>query len=207
MIFRDDLIRKHPSSHSKPRGFTLIELLVGIGVSSILIIGLFQLLSDLSILREQFQSASIASHQRVALNRFFSQDLLGSPRTEPEFEGASKEFYRTVPIYDPNKNMTLETRVHYYVESTQKEQHLKREIKWVDLNDRYHSKITLLRADYITLSYRAENGEWQNRTASGDAKTIALKVEWDDNGIVFPVTNKKSDSEDDDDLPGAQPGT
>lgn len=174
-------------------GFTLIELLVGIAVSSLLLVALFQLLSDLTTLRESFRRRSHNSHQRTALNRLLTQDLLGSPVKKSDFRGATKEFYRTVPTYDTEQNMTLETRVHYYVRSTGPKQELHREIKWMDLTEKYHSDKHLLTANSIKFSYLPKDGAWRGRTGGEESTTIALRISWDDTSLTFPVAPSKDD--------------
>jgi prepilin-type N-terminal cleavage/methylation domain-containing protein len=178
-------------------GFTLVELMVGIAVSSILLVGLFQLLTDLANFQNSYRTSSIRNHRRAALVRILDQDLTSLPKAKPDFVGHPDEFYRTTVSYDPEEGHRLETRVHYYLRATDEGQQLRRETRWTDLQDGYDDPRTIRTADRIDFRYLTASGATLRSTRGKDRTVTAVVIRLPEANLTVPVESKSSDEESD----------
>lgn len=181
---------------SRNAAFTLIELLVGIAVSTILLLGLFQLLADLSLLQMKYEQQSRESHQQASLVRIMNQDLTSLPKSEPDFVGRKREFIRTTVAYHPEKNHRLETRIRYYTRSREDgKTALLRQSKWVDLQDDFDQPRVLLEATSIDFSYRTVNNVEVQKNAGVDSRIGTVIIQMADKSLSFPISHRSDDDE------------
>ncbi|MFB6344169.1 MAG: type II secretion system protein J [bacterium] len=190
-------VQDEPSDRaSEDGGFTLIELLVGIAVSSILLIGLFQLLSELTTLRTSYQKIALSSHRKAVLRRHLYQDLYSIPSSKVDFRGSTDELYRTAVTHTSLENsqegMTLDTRVHYYTRRDESGLKLIREWKWKDLHDDYKESDVMLTAEKITFEYITETGGTVRSPSRTEGKIAGVKLTIDDSTLTIPVGVKET---------------
>lgn len=184
------------SNKRSSAGFTLIELLVGIAVSSILLMGLFQLLGELTTLRATFREQSRRTHRRVALQRLLYQDLYSLPAKKSEFQGTPDEFYRTTVAHSGDRGLLLESRVHYFTRRQDDKINLLRETRWVDLQDGYENQKVLFSAESIQFRYITKSGRTV-RSSSGANEAIAgVHIKTGDLSLTVPVAKKPEDKSD-----------
>lgn len=169
--------------------------MVGIAVSSFLLVGLFQLLTDLANFQRSYRSSSLENHRRAAIVRILDQDLTSIPKAEPDFVGRPDEFYRTTVAYDPEEGHRLETRVHYYLRSTDDGQELRRETQWTDLQDSFEDPRTLHQADRIDFRYLTASNEVLRSTPGKDRRITGVVVRLPEENLTVPVQPQSSDDE------------
>jgi prepilin-type N-terminal cleavage/methylation domain-containing protein len=182
------------NSKRSRQGFTLIELLIGIAVSSILLVGLFQLLTELTMLRRQFATSSSKTHQQVTLTRVLDQDLTALPMSKANFIGRRREFYRTTVAHAPNRNLRMETRVHYFIRAQNNRMALLREARWVDMQNRFGEPEVLYSASSIRFQYRTVNNRTV-RSLSENETAAFVTIELPDNTITIPLGRRPDRSE------------
>lgn len=169
--------------------------MVGIAVSSFLIVGLFQLLTDLANFQRSYRNASLENHRRAALVRILDQDLTSIPKTKTDFVGHADEFYRTTVAYDPEEGYRLETRVHYYVRATEEGQQLRRETRWVDLQEDFNDARVLHEAERISFRYLTGSGETIRSTPGTNRQVTAVVIRLTERNLTVPVQPEPSDEE------------
>lgn len=175
------------------RAFTLIELLVGIAVSSILLMGLFQLLSDLTQLKAGYREQSLSTHERVALRRLLYQDLYSLPSGKPEFDPGRGEFSRTTVAHSADRGLIMETRVHYFTRRDGDNLKLLREWKWVDLHDSYRETEVLYSGETIQFNYMTESGDVVRRPGGRRKDLSGVQIETDEFTVTVPLATKSTD--------------
>jgi prepilin-type N-terminal cleavage/methylation domain-containing protein len=199
MVFRNGNERSEGAG-----GFTLVELMVGIAVSSLLIVGLFQLLTDLSKFQRQYSNAARNNHRRATLVRILSRDLSSLPQAKPEFEGGPTEFHRTTVATHPTEGYRLETRVRYFIRREDSVAQLHRESRWIDLQNNYTESRLLLEAASMSFRYRLDNSRTV-RSPSPERDTVrAVILRLPEGNLTLPVREK---SEDQSEETGPRPGS
>lgn len=178
---------------SSRRAFTLIELLVGIAVSSILLLGLFQLLSDLTQLKAGYRQQSLETHEQVALRRLLYQDLYSLPSGKPEFEPGPDEFYRTTVAHSPDRGLLMETRVHYFTRRDNENLQLLREWKWVDLHESFQGTEVLYSGKSIQFNYVNESGNTIRRPGGQRENLAGVQLETDNFTVTVPLATKETE--------------
>lgn len=180
---------------SNRSGFTLIELMVGISVAGLLFVALFQLLSNLTTIKETYFHRSMRTHRQTALKRVLLQDLHALPVTRVNFSGSRNEFRRTTVAHSPGRGLLLETRVHYFTRANEQSESLYREIKWVDLQDDFQEPRRLLESKSIEFSYLTESGQFVSKTSTAGKKIAGVKLETADFTVTVPAGVKSDEGD------------
>jgi hypothetical protein len=171
--------------------------MVGIAVSSLLIVGLFQLLTDLSKFQRQYADSALTNHRRAALVRILSQDLSGLPRDKPEMEGQATEFYRTTVAVHPTKGHRMQTRVRYFIRRNDDRAQLYRASRWVDLQDDFSEPRLLYESPSMSFRYRIDDRTVRSPSPDEDTiRAVVLRLPRSD--LMLPVRQKSKESNTDD---------
>lgn len=182
-----------PNQSGGTRGFTLVELMVGIAVSSLLIVGLFQLLTDLSKFQQKYSETAVNNHRRAALVRILSQDLTALPRAKPEFEGGPTEFSRTTVAVHPTEGHRMETRVRYFIRREDSMAELHRETRWIDLQEDYGESRVLLEASSMSFRYRIDDNRTVRSPSPEEDTVKALVLRLPEDDMTLPIREKSED--------------
>lgn len=156
---------------------------------ALLVLGVLGAVTRFSDMGERLGVITRDRHRRAVLTRLLWQDLNHLPVGEPAPEGTARRFERTTVSYESDRLLRLDTRVRYVIRERGGSEQLHRRWRWVDLQEDFQEKETLLRARRIRFAYRGPEGRWVSSTRDAGRLT-AFRVAWgegEEQRIVVPI--------------------